>query len=129
MINRNECPACGEYKAKDFRLCTECHEIYGDLPSEWPSWLREQVNSNRRVAYEEKVLYEHELSLGEFVPYDGMEEVGSEELKTRVSGGMAWSHPTGEWGDPSRVLAMPWAPYDNEEDNIAYRRANNIRKC
>jgi len=132
------CPACRERpKPSDLALCHACRSKYGLNADNWPEWLRELVNSERRDRYADKCIREHEVNMppdceswvgtptwtdGVAMPSnhyddpDTMILVPDDQLLTRGPGEMAWA---------GRVL-LPYAPYDNEEDNRSYRRANGI---
>lgn len=45
------CP-CGKPISNRRRICAECGEIYGYIPSEWPEWLRLIVNDYNREELE-----------------------------------------------------------------------------
>ena len=117
MTNRYACPICGEYKPKTALTCTECREVYG-APAQWPEWVKFMVSDNERTY-----------------------KAGSRS-KTREAPLSAAFMPEGEplyFGDPKDYVtvrypkfgdgvsvSIPLSPYDNEEDNIRYRKANGI---
>ena len=41
------CP-CGKAVSTKRRICAECGEVYGYIPSEWPEWFRLIVNDYNR---------------------------------------------------------------------------------
>lgn len=45
---------CGKSIQNNRRLCKECGEIYGYIPSEWPEWLRWLVNDMQRSLDQER---------------------------------------------------------------------------
>lgn len=66
MLNSTTCPACQEPKSPRWKLCRECHEIYGWNRSDWPAWLRFLVNDTEREQYDDEREAEHcEASLCE----------------------------------------------------------------
>ena len=113
MSKSRGCIVCGRRKNNRYVLCKECYEKYGQF-SEWPRWLHYLRNQNDREKYYDAVWQTRLL------PYFDDEEecnlVPDAPLKTR------------EWEgcEPNGVL--PYAPYDNKDDNIRYRAANGIEE-
>ena len=120
MPDSSRCPVCNERKPRNWRLCRECLELYGTDASEWDDWIRFKVNDARRWFYEDRRVYNNEVPLGDFEPYDGMDPDLDEQLWTRPLSEMGASF--GEDGP----LALPYAPYEDEEMNRQYRDANGI---
>jgi len=128
MSDSNECPRCGESKPREWTLCRDCLKQVGGEVDRWPDWLHEIRNHDRRQNYRNAIINEREICLEEIESEEIVQEVEVEQIVTRPPDEMAWSYPTGEWGDPLGRLSMPWAPYDDEEKNRAYRKSNNIRR-
>jgi hypothetical protein len=116
MPDASLCPGCNQPKPKSWKLCKTCLEIYGGIADEWDAWLRERVNSARRWQYQEEQAYDHEIPLGDVEPYDGMDPDLDEPL---------WTRPRDEMA-PVGPEALPYAPYEDEDMNRAYRKANGI---
>ena len=119
MPDASMCPGCGEDKSNRRRLCNECVEKFGTVADNWPDWLREMVNSMYRWRYADLQASEYEIPLGDIEPYDGMEVEYEDQL---------WTRPRSEMGlsTGSEAMALPFAPYDDEEMNREYRKSNGI---
>jgi len=120
MPDASRCPACGKPKPKWWDLCKECLGIYGSAASEWPVFVRLAVNDTERERYQEQQMAYHETLLGDAEPYDGMDPDRDEPLWTRPRDEMALS-----FASPG-PMALPYAPYDDEEMNRQYRKSNGI---
>jgi len=113
MSLTDTCPICGGNKSPRWHLCNKCHEKYGTTWAAWPEWLRSFVIDNQREGRAERAANEWEASLtGRTV---------DEALCTRAPDEMEWS------GDD----LLPYAPYESDELNRIYRKANGIpeRPC
>ena len=117
MIEIEMCPACArETKPKVWNLCPACLKKYGKAIDEWPGWLREQTRGLDRERKQEYVAEIRRL------PSEALDEgltpawVPDEPLHTR---------PRAEMEMVAGEL-LPYAPYDNDDDNRRYRRANGI---
>ena len=62
MADLMQCPACLERKGRNFAICSNCFDEYGSDREAWPEWLRFLVNDNKRIAYQDTVLQECEIS-------------------------------------------------------------------
>ena len=119
MLDVETCPGCAkETKPKSWSLCPTCLKRYGSRVEDWPEWLREQTRGLHR---ERDQAYVTEIRR---IPSEVMDEgldpayVPDMPLYTRPAGEMAMS--AGQ--------LLPYAPYDNEDDNRRYRRANGIQE-
>ena len=116
-MTRYVCPACGSYKTKKVLLCVECLEIYG-AQNDWPEWLSVLVSENNREYISEYRRAKREIPLDEEFLEDG-EPLYFGEAKDYTT----VRYPRA--GD-GVLISLPNSPYDNEEDNIRYRKANGI---
>ena len=110
------CPVCDCHKARNWKLCKDCGEIYGLIASEWPIWVRFKVNDNQRWRYELALFDEYETGLEADYEAGRLIGVPDEPLLTR--------------DESETALAgkdyLPYAPYNSEVENKQYRAANGI---
>jgi len=116
MQEADMCPRCGETKPRDWRLCFECTIEAQPGFDGWPNWLQEYVRMLDRDRKADGAFWDKSIPLGEFSPFRDMPGALSEVLLTRPFHEMAWVDDD----------LLPYAPYDNDGDNQAYRRANGI---
>jgi len=60
---------CGKTITLNSRLCSECAEIYGLEPNEWPEWLRWMLSDIQRDVQYEHTHNDH-VSIETGVTYD-----------------------------------------------------------
>jgi len=120
MPGTSECPVCRQSKPKRWDLCRDCLHIYGSVAADWPEWLRLIINDNARVDYDERKRNTLEIPIGDFELFEDMAGDLDEPLWTRPGDEMMMTH------GPLGAIPLPFAPYDNEDMNRAYRKANNI---
>jgi hypothetical protein len=115
MPETSECPVCGSSKPHNRRLCRDCHLTYGGSSADWPAWLRLIINDIDREEYDDEQASEHEVPSGDVELHEDMDSDLDEPLWTRPKSEMALVEE-----------ALPYAPYDDEDMNRAYRKANGI---
>ena len=103
-------------------MCRDCLEIYGGRVEDWHPWVRDRVNQTRRWTYEQERASENDVPLGDFEIDDegDIDEDLDEPLYTRDRDDMVVVY------EPPMRIALPYAPYDNEEQNQAYRKSVGI---
>lgn len=57
------CSVCSKQITYRFSLCRDCESLYGRRAKEWPPWVREMVNSDRRERRLWQKVRQHEVSL------------------------------------------------------------------
>lgn len=88
--------------------------------SEWPEWVRSIVNDARRWDYDERKREQYEIRVDDFELFEESNGDPDEQLWTRPRSEMMTTY------GPLGSLVIPGSPYDNEDLNRAYRKANNI---
>jgi len=114
VYDDNFCPYCGKTKPIKWNLCRSCLRKYGKKKKYWPKDVRYMVNSffSFRMA-----LSRDKKRLVGFVDADCAIPYVPKVIMTRDI------NETEQGGD-----FLPYAPYDNEQDNKRYRRANRIKE-
>ena len=120
MPKYTACPVCGKPKKKKWNFCHDCLEIYGGKVDEWPEWLRVLRNDTERLRYDDQQSNDNELPLNDFESYIDQYWETTEVLHTRPR------EETRIITDAYGSVAMAYAPYDDEEMNREYRKANGI---
>ena len=116
MLDRSICPGCSGEKSPVWRLCKSCFDIYGRDASVWPDWLSYSVADVYHDRWQDVQIAEHEVPFGAFEPGEEGELDGIAPLLTRP-----WDEMVETEGD-----LLPWAPYDDDEMNEAYRESHGI---
>ena len=120
MSRSAECPVCTKRKPRRWSLCKECLSIYGTTAEGWPDYIKLMVNDARRWDYDERQRREYELPIDDFEIFEESNGDPDEQLWTRPRSEMMTTY------GPLGSLVIPGSPYDNEDLNRAYRKANNI---
>lgn len=108
---------CGKVIPRKWEICSACREQYGDR-RDWHDWMVELVSDNKKNYYQD---LKDERTL---LPFDDEQDEDSDD-------------DDGKWADPlltrdSKDMhfddydALPYAPYQTEDDNRRYRVANGI---
>ena len=110
-MNHHIC-ICGNKKNPAWDLCSECNEIYGNR-SEWPDWLSFLISDNNRISYDNR---KWNAFVFEYFEQEETEPSGAKEKLIRIG------------GDNILVgmCSLPYSPYQVEDDNKRYRKANGI---
>lgn len=112
-MNRRSC-ICGNTKNPTWDLCSECNEIYGNR-SEWPEWLSFLVSDNNRIIYDNRKW--NAFVFGYF-EQEGVKPNRSKNKPIRIGGDNVLVG----------LCSLPYAPYQDEDDNKRYRKANGINE-
>ena len=134
-FNWKLCAVCGE-KRKPWRLkydlCDDCYKEYGKDRTTWPEWVRFLVNDFQRQRYRRR------RSARELVDPYTKERTGTGDKVTDfddfLESGELRDNPTGlktrTWPELGQAwgTVIPWAPYDNKDDNQRYRKTNSVRR-
>lgn len=152
MANYRAC-VCGKKIKWRHSLCKTCLQEYGPDRSAWPAWLlrwvrdvQNEINADRR--HDERSLSDETLvDPDDSARFDPDEGLIDPEWERRYQDALRmaekdddpdWDEPTSllsdddldddedDEDDPPLFLPHRHAPYDNEADNLAYRRANGI---
>lgn len=115
MSDSTECPVCGASKVPKFPLCRDCRQIYGTSATDWPAWVRLIVNDIAREEYDDDQAAQHEVQVDDPELSEETDLDSDEPL---------WTRPKSEMAVVEE--ALPYAPYDDEDMNRAYRKANGI---
>ena len=60
------CAVCQKPITYRFSICRDCEALYGRRAKEWPPWVREMVNSDRRERRQEQNMGRYEMTLVTF---------------------------------------------------------------
>lgn len=107
------CCICGRHVRSDYWVCRPCRRQH-NLPAEfhdWPQWARAMVilEQDARRYYECEETFRASFCDGD----DDVTQEPSPHLRTR---------------DGLSYDGLPLSPYDNEADNLTYRRTNKVTR-